>query len=340
MAITYSPASPVPGDTVELSSTLETTGRVARWFLTAAPSDSELELSEYLVNGAGDYVNEFVPDAAGRYAFTAYVYQQYSGVTSFSGDPVGSAREVMVASETGNVDVTSTNELPIVTTGGHGATLELRVNGTTITAASLVDPRSDASRVAALGSAVVSALAALVGQASTAIGGDIATQATDLRTKFEAHRVLTAGSVHSNADTKNIVQAFSASSKDYGIQLANELHDKILAHMQQGASASPRFHTVDDGKNVPLAARAVDLGSATVLLADMRRRVYERHRAQTSSPTVHGVADATNVLTAATLLENLIVAYLDALAVNTATVATGEAQGAFDLAQSHGFRSR
>jgi hypothetical protein len=96
----------------------------------------------------------------------------------------------------------------------------------------------------------------------------LVTLTNELRTDYEAHRVLVAGSVHGGADTTNVVSAVAVDTAS--------------------------IHLTDDVTNTVAAADATDRASL-VTLANELRTDYEAHRVDTTS---HGAADATNVVSA------------------------------------------
>jgi hypothetical protein len=142
------------------------------------------------------------------------------------------------------------------------------------------------------------------------------------------------------ADTENDVERFPAYSAPSLIDRYNETRDAVFGHMTEKSSGT-RFHSADDTKNTPLLGEASTLSDVLVGLADLRERVYERHRVQGSgdTPAVHtnSGGDTTNELTDPTKLDDLLVAYLDALADDAPTAATGEVDGAVTAA-ARGFR--
>src|SRR5690606_3650629 len=107
-----------------------------------------------MLTDAGDTpVQEFTPDVAGAYAFTAYDYRRYSGIPAYAGDPAGEARDLLVATQSGTVYVGDVMDLPI-RGNGHAVKLRLTVVNETIRGAELVDPTTDIARYAALDTTV------------------------------------------------------------------------------------------------------------------------------------------------------------------------------------------
>ncbi len=351
MAITTSPSYPVVDEEVAITESTAT-GDVQVVSVDSRPSASTKTLSFLTVNidapptniyqiAEGEYqTNATTFDEPGEYDVTVYDMRRWEGAPGFDGDGAGELYYELIATFTGTVHVGAYVELPILAQGGDGVTLRLTVNDQTVRAAELVDATTEAARVAALNSTVEAALAVLVGDAVSAMGTDLQTGVADLRVNYEAHRKLIGvGPVHIASDVTNSVDRGDADSQAGAISLLNELRDQLIKHLWDSSAAGSPWHPVneDDLKNVPVAAAATDLASATVLSADLRERCYERHRAQTANPASHGVADATNVLNAPTDLDDLIVAYLDELVVVSPTVAAGEPEGAVDAEHRYGF---
>lgn len=340
--LSYSPTYPIPGETVTLSLVapfITPFGGAIEWELTAVPTRSALALGK-LNDLSGQPTDRFVPDVPGQYAVKAYNYR-LSGYAPprYPNDPISIPRKRLLSNETGTVHVAASISMPITTTRGHGSTLTLRINDSTVRAAELGSHANELSRIAAAQSAVTTALGNLVGVTIVNLGNNMITAPTDLYNKFEAHRVLVGGGpVHINPDNVNVVGRYPSNSIEYTIGLMNELYAKILNHTQTGPSGT-RWHTNDDAVNVPIVGKANNLNDAVLLFADLGYRVYERHRVLTNSPTpaVHGAADNTNAIVAAAPLSLLIVAYLDAIAELDPTAPSGESEGANDAAHRYGF---
>jgi len=348
MTITTDPTYPVAGEEVTLSAT-STTGDTLAYSITSVPPQSELETGLLLLPNSTDprgviqaasadlTTDSFTPDVAGEYGVMAFDLARIPGIVQHAGDG-NVERVVLKATQTGTIHVGVYMDLPIVTTQGHGATLRVTVVDETVRAAELVESTTELARVAAEQSAVESALAALVGVAVNSIGNTLATDVNDLLSNYEAHRSRTAGSAHAAADTTNVAATTSANSTTGALHVVNDLRDTIMGHLRDSpAPGSGGWHTVDDLLNWPIAQPGNTHAAATVVLAELRERVYERHRVQVATPAVHGGADGTNVLSAPTVLDDAIVAYLDAVAEQSPTAPAGEVEGAQDLAHRHGF---
>ncbi len=332
MAITSTPAFPLPGQAVRIGLSVPA-GNTIRGGLTAVPSGSALEVGLLVDPATGLPVDTFTPDVAGVYGVEAHDYRH---VVAFGG------RDDYLNTVAGSVYVATWMDLSIRTQSGHGATLRLTIAGAVVGGAALVLPLSELSRVAALDAAVVAALAALVGVATTALDAEFVADVRVLRAAFEAHRILTTGSpeVHVSADVTNVMRRETPTAMAAAIATLNDLYDQMVAHTTAGALGGVWHHN-DDGINVPVVGKATDLGSAVVLKADLRERVFERHRVQVGATVfqVHGSADTTNIIAAPLPLPVLIVAYLDAIALALPTAPTGEGQGAVTLAHNLGFRA-
>jgi hypothetical protein len=114
------------------------------------------------------------------------------------------------------------------------------------------------------------------------------------KTDYEAHRVLTAGSVHGGADSTNTITAANASDTATRVALANDLRAKINAHR---IFTSGGVHGAADSTNIITAPVATDDASALILALDIKAK-YNAHRVLTSG-SVHGLADSTNVVSTA-----------------------------------------
>lgn len=148
-------------------------------------------------------------------------------------------------------------------------------------------------------------------------GLDLAiTLVNDLKTQYEAHRVLTAGSVHGAADTTNVVGSPDATSLATAITLANEIKTDYEAHRILTAGS---VHGAADNTNAVTAADSTDLDSLITLVNDLRTQ-YEAHRVYTVGG-VHGAADTTNVVTASAVASTVQVHILTAAQLPSQTTA-------------------
>lgn len=127
-------------------------------------------------------------------------------------------------------------------------------------------------------------------------GLDLAiTLVNDEVAKYEAHRVLTAGSVHGSADATNAVTAPLATNLATAITRANDLKAQYNAH-RVDVSGAPAIHGAADTTNAVTSPNATNLASLITLVNEIRTD-YEAHRVLTSGG-VHGASDSTNVISA------------------------------------------
>jgi hypothetical protein len=332
MAITATSAEsgayPLPGEEVTLAFTTTTAATTARYYLTSVPDESALETG-FIVDAAGAYLDTFTPDVPGAYGIRADLWWKRIGVAQYDGDPAGGTRETFKESQTATIYVGDVLDLPIVTLLEHGVTVRLGIFNATCRTAEFALPLTDASRVAALDATALASLATCVDVAVTALDDTLTTSVTELRTKYEAHRV---HSSHAASDTVNVMGREAPYANRSARVALNELHDKLLAHMTTGS-----YHASDDNLNLPLCGKAQDDAQATVLAAELRFRVYNLHRVQNSSPASHTApGDTTNTLTAAKPLAATVRDFLAALAYSTAP--TGEQSGAVVAMNLFGFK--
>lgn len=322
--LSYSPTAPVKGEVVTLSLSAASPYEIGRYELTSVPDLSALETG-MLLDANDDPIDTFTPDVAGAYGVKAYVYRSFSGAGAYAGDPAGEAREELVSTATGTVYAGSAMALPIAG-AGHRADLRLVLVGATITGASLVNPTTEAARLAGLDATVATALAALVGQDIGLAGEDLFTGVRALQQKYDSHRKT--GSWHVANDTVNAVTDRRIDSEVGAIEALNAFYDIVLAHMINNGNTGSHLNA--DRHSMPIAAKAHDRATATVLLADLRRRVYARHIVMvgTGADQIHqNSGDASNGPSADTPIAAAIVAVLDYYAAQTPTTPTGESPG-------------
>lgn len=368
LTLTTSPIFPAEGDAITLTATgdLGTTfvfeitsvpptstvslGFLASRTLTAAETAGPIADTAQSIANNDIIGNSFTADVAGEYGISVYEFTETLGFTAgHDTDPSADARFDLRSIGAFTIDVGVNMDLPIRTAGDDAVTLRLQVVGSTIRVASIVDALTEKSRVAALQSAVTAALTALVGVAVSALGADLQTNVNDLRTVFNAHRAQIAGpDSHSVADTVNTVRVVDALSQNDAIDLLNETRAALIGHLRDSSSqgAGLRWHehvtNADDLKNGPVVDEARTLAEATVLLSELRFRVYDRHRLEDDDTPgeapVHDEEDTANTLaSSATLLDDAIIAYLDAIAEVSPTTPTGEPPGAQELTHRYGF---
>jgi hypothetical protein len=324
MALQYTPADPVPGDTVSLSITGATGQTEAtRFALTSVPDQSAMS-ARMLVDEGGNAVQEFTPDVAGAYGVTAYDYRRFIGIPRYVGDPAGESHERLVATQTGTVYVGNASKLTI---SALGSSIDLRlvIAGSTVRSASLVNPTTEIARLAALDSTVSAAVDALVGVAVGSLGEDIISDVASMIAKFNMHTANS--SVHDEVyDPKNYMIEARIETLPGTISALNTFYDKVLAHMTEDGG----WHETPDRMHLPVAKKASDRASATVLLADLRSRIYSRHIATLGTDNVDQVHHETNTdhqLSADSPLTAAIVAVLDYFEAQTPATPTGENPG-------------
>jgi len=346
MAIVTSPLYPGPDVVVTVTDDAAASGQDYQvLLLTSVPPKSELAVgiqydpTETAPTSATDAaereigITTFTPDTPGEYGVTVIGFRIYPG------DQLGERRHELVSSTSGTAEVGAYVRLPLKTADARGADLRLLIAAATVRGAELVDFSDDAARVAALDATTVAALATCVGLTATTLGTALQSGVDDLLAKAEAHYASVA-SVHSTADTTNLITRGSTDSQADAIDLLNQLRTSLVGHfLDSTAAGASNWHQVDedDGENVPVTPPARDLAGATVLSAELRERCYERHRVLIATPASHGAADATNALAGPSKLDLAIVAYLDALVAATATAPTGEPDGAEAAVLAYGF---
>lgn len=354
MTITTSPTSPeIDEETTVAASTL--IGSVQVLELTSLPNESELSAGIVTLDTTLTITNTlqvaendlatlaFTPDVAGEYGVTVHDINELANPPSTVNDRGGDRRFVYIGSESGTAHIGDAElDLSIVTILGDGATLRIKVRDDVITAASLVNHLNEKSRIAALQATVIAALAAMITNVVNATGGPLQATTNALRAAYEEHRVEAVDNVHRAGanldDTTNVVRFTDADSQEGAIDLLNDLRDTIVAHLTEANAAPVAWHAEDDLKNLPLIGKANTLAEATVLSADLRERVYERHTQQIANPASHPAVDSINGLAVALFMDLAIVAYLDALAAADVAAPTGESEGVQDAANLYGFR--
>jgi hypothetical protein len=142
------------------------------------------------------------------------------------------------------------------------------------------------------------------------------TLVNELKADYEAHRVLTAGSVHGAADTTNVVSSADATDLASAITLANEIKTDYEAHRILTAGS---VHGAADTTNAVTAADATGRSTLISLVNDIRTQ-YEAHRVLTAGG-VHGAADSTNVVSAASVPSTVQVHIFTAAQLPTQTTA-------------------
>lgn len=339
MTVSISPTYPVAGELTTLSAT-GTIGTSFEYEVLSVPSDSDIALGVLTVRGST--VDYFTPDVDGVFGIRAFEYVDFSGAAGGVG---GQARRKLIDTQDASVYVGTELVLDVRTKRGDGASIVLNVANDTVREVTIEDTTTERARLAAIQTSVTTALSDMEDEPASSLGENLVTRVKDLRAKYEAHRVLTASSVHAGSgDSTHFIEAQPSESIEGAIALLNELSEQIALHMTVRPTPSGFWHTVSDTKNVGIVEKASTLSQAIVLEADVSERMYERHRAQTASPASHGnspTGDGTNPLaTAPTKLSLAIVAYLDAIAAQYPTAPTGENQGNVTASHAYGLRKR
>lgn len=332
MSITTDPTLVVAGTEVTLSSDV---GDSHVFSLTSVPADSALAIGK-IVDPQGNAVAVFTPDVPGEYGVTSYNYQELCP------DPATGIILKLLGTTATTINAGGYADLPIVPVNGHKSTLRLTVVGDYVRAAELINPATTIARNAALDATVAAAVEALVDVTVAGLDSDLETNANDLRTNFEAHRqrVGSGPSYHLAVDWVDTMVAQASRSNQYAIGATQDAAFKIVGHLRKEAGGT-QWHSEEDSENVlAVSPRCATLEQATVLSADLRERVYERHRILSSltTPASHIGADALNALAAPGLLTTAIVAYLDYVVDNNPSAAAGEAEGLADASAKYGFR--
>lgn len=304
--ISQSPVNPAEG--AETTVSTNTSDGFVQINITAVPDDSTVATG-FVLDAAGAYLAAFTPDIGGVYTVNVDEYRRLPAYVNAADQNVP-ARDKLIGRTVLSVEVSKPIYLKVHALG-RGATLKMLapVTGQFFTEVEFVDFLDDVSRVAALASAVVTDVTTLEATAIASAGPALATVVAELGTKYALH--IPDVAYHASADAVNVVQYNSPLSERAIVASVNDLRDKLVLHMVQGASGGT-WHTIDDAANLPVAPKATDMGSAMVLFSDLSVRCYERHRVYLTGGVHHG-ADSTNTLTAATPLADLIAHYLDAL---------------------------
>lgn len=308
-------------------------GTIVEWRLTRAPSGSSLQVGT-LRDVSGDFGQSFKPDVPGVYSFDALDWTRSSVTARYDGDAQAAPTQTL------NGTTSTTIEVAAAFTRALGASphvvdVQFVARGGSVAAAILRNARTSAAETAMRSEAVIRALWAMYGSATSSMDSALTAKVNSLRTKYEAHRALTSGGVHGAADTLNTVTLNrDTSTLDGAIAAINELRAKLSSHVVNVASS---VHAHADTTNVVTAPAATDVVSAHTL-ADQMWTVYEAHRQLVGSSAVHGAADSTNTLTAQGSLAALDSAFIAACVNPSFTAPPGVDQAEADLVNAHGFR--
>lgn len=331
MAITIDPPNPVAGDEVTLAITGATGSTDAtRFELTSVPNLSALEIGE-LVDAAGEPKQNFIADAAGAYGISAYDYRRFSGVGGSSpGDPVGEARDELVAVQTWTIYVGDVLFLRIAGSG-HSIAMRWVTLGTTVAEASLVLPTTERARQCALDSGVLAAVAALEGESVTTVGENLVTDVAALLADYSGH--IEDLKYHYVSDDVNTVSSGSITTQAGAIAKLNEMIAKFLVHASNGGG---NWHTTADLSNLCTVSLGADVATATVALVEFRR-IFGGHIATTTG-SMHKLADDGDYTPSAdALLTVAVKAILTFFAAESPSTPTGESAASVAAAARYGF---
>ncbi len=149
----------------------------------------------------------------------------------------------------------------------------------------------------------------------------------EVKTDFNAHVIVTAGTVHTNSGIADVVATTNASNTATRIALANALRLAMISHFGKGTGAAPPIHinvAGDSTGTATLTTTPAATDDVTALqLALVLKTVLNLHDANI---VAHTIADATNVVTSPTPTAGSVNA-LDEVAVRT----IGPAPAAADL---------
>jgi hypothetical protein len=339
ITIVSDPEYPTLGEEVELTITGGTAYQVGLFTMTAVPNRSELETGTVASRNetAGDpgsaLLHYFTPDIGGPYTFRVDVMTEYRVASREAPSAPTELRRTLDETITGTVHVGAWFELPIRTTHGHGATLGLLIVNSTVRQVRCTDFLTDLSRSAFLETVTQSAYESLLDITVSDLDHELVADTQSLLTNVKGH-FAEAGTIHpGGADATTVIGVDAPHSPQAAIDTLNRLHDGLMEHMTDDGT----WHSVDDTKNLPAVAKATTLGEATVLRADLRERVYERHRVQVDSPATHGTADGDNPMSNPSRLQSFIVAFIDAIVDADPIAVAGESEGHMDIQHSLGF---
>lgn len=119
----------------------------------------------------------------------------------------------------------------------------------------------------------------------------------DVRTKYAAHRVLTAGAVHVGADAINVVTAPTATDFVTALALLADLRSVLWEHgtkanVHSGTTGKPVDGNMREWSEPPLTE--AELVTSAIELGDL----YTAHIGRTTVAAAHAAADADNTVTA------------------------------------------
>lgn len=115
----------------------------------------------------------------------------------------------------------------------------------------------------------------------------------EIKTDLNAHVILTTGTVHTSADSADVVSTANATNTATRIALVNALRTAYEAHRVKGSGVTIHINASGDTVNVIVAAVATDDESALTLALDLKAKL----NAHDAGTTWHTIADATNTVT-------------------------------------------
>jgi hypothetical protein len=364
VGLNATPAYPIANRPVRYQPLWTGGGNYVRIWCTNAPPGSKIRksmdetgASRFLLY-AGDNTTEWVTewDKSGTYSLAAQEYRRGASTTGggYDGSPSNAPSETKTDVETAlTVSVADRLEIPLGL-GRDTATLVLFVHAETIRATTIehhgilspaiINPGSDRAKLAAEDATVKASVEALKDAAAAAAIGNVYGVIDDFVSKFNAHRILTAGTVHASADNGNAVITVAVGVKSIEALIAavtdcRRMFDRHARNDVDGSgtnSASPDFHSFADTKNLLLASPAAgggDMAKARAALADLHR-AYEAHRHYLAS--VHGAVDNTNALMGLPVLLQLDSAWCDAVVSSTPTAPATANSGTVSLVSLSG----
>ncbi len=343
----------------DLSNKLKATGKVT----TVVPP----RVLVYEGQGGVEHPWRAILGTGGAYTLKA---QEYTKGTGFSGGYEGDTRanqeETAVGSEATLSLYIGQRWTTLLGTGADHATLVFwvwneKIQFTTVavqgeSSPNIINPTSDRAKTAAKSSAV--ALTAVALWNTTVSFTDVASFVSNFVTKFNAHIILTAGTVHNAADANNgiktdLAQAPTAQNLS---TFVTEALRRLRQHAQNDwngsgpgsadgstdpvtAIVAPNpYHRISsvnkaDMLNTPVVQGVGETSDAYAACAELWR-AYEAHRVSTA---VHGAADSTNTLTALTGILAVHREFYAALAATAPSASPGD-QTASALLRAWGFK--
>lgn len=139
----------------------------------------------------------------------------------------------------------------------------------------------------------------------------------EIKTDFNAHVIVTAGTVHTNSGVADVVATATATNTATRIALANALRLAMLSHFGKGSTAGTPIHINVAGDTSGIATLSTTPAATddvtSLNLSMVMKAVLNLHDANV---VAHTIADATNVVTSATPTAGSVNA-LDSVTVRT-----------------------